>query len=215
MTKITGNKPDPDDEDAQAKGKAKTADNKGQGDSAIVDPANMSFIRYILKVLLPLQPRWVQGTVLFVFVFLFVFIVVTTMQASIVLPTTVRVPLTKDQVDRKGHEGIMLEADSYTAPALGYMISHNGFFYALNANGDVRIDLSIPAYSLAVIRRRLPVTVLARDGTTTYFKDIELSDLATGALFFQTSKRYRARAGLWRPSTRLARRWLRHPRREL
>ena len=36
--------------------------------AVIKDPtANMGFIRFIIKILLPAQPKWVQGVVLFYF----------------------------------------------------------------------------------------------------------------------------------------------------
>src|ERR1700722_19562558 len=96
-------------------GKAEV-DNAKQAIPLVIDPANMGFIRYIIKVLLPVQPKWVQVVVLFVFVALFAYVVTFTMQASIILPVRVQVALTPAEVKQKLDDGTFVEANSFKAP---------------------------------------------------------------------------------------------------
>jgi len=109
-----------------------------------------SFVQTTITNLLPGQPRWVKGSVLFLFVFLFIYIVVVTLQGSMVLPIEVRVALTKEErAARAARSGINLPKDrpAYDKPKPGYQIYHGGYFYGLNGAGHARIDLQVTTYT--------------------------------------------------------------------
>jgi hypothetical protein len=158
----------------------------GVGDGRGVQSASRGSIRRTIERSLPALPLWAQAMVLYAFVLLCVYLLIFTSHASIVLPATVQVKLTLDEIKARRQQGLIVSANSYSPPKVGYMIGHDGFFYALNSDGDVHLDLSISAFVLAMIRRSMDVTVVAPDGIRS-LGTLDITGFAKGSMFFEPS----------------------------
>jgi hypothetical protein len=116
-----------------------------------------------------------------------VYLIVVAMQASIILPVSVKVKLSPDEVKSRRAAGgfILSDNNAYTAPKQSYLIGHNGFQYALNGNGEVRLDLTFSTFVMSLIRGSLAVDLIL-DGISSP-KSVEITGFGNGRMFSEAS----------------------------